>query len=116
MKILLEYFKAMEFNNKELELWVYYDTFLVILGLWDLYFTEYKKDFLAQLVFIEEFAQNIDKQKLKQFKKLLHLPFYNFLKKVHGVFLYRKIIRPFGKHCIVLPYRRVKNFLRRKNG
>ncbi len=30
--------------------------------------------------------------------------------------LYWKIIRPIGKYCIVLPYRRFKEFLRNKNG
>jgi len=49
-------------------------------------------------------------------KNLKNLEIFILLQKLHLFEIYRKIIRPIGKYCIVLPYRRFKEFLRSKNG
>ena len=80
----------------------------------DAYFSEHKKYYLDILSYYMNECKNncfetfviIDDQKIKK-----HL----FLAKLHLSWLYWKIIRPIGKHCIVLPYRRFKEFIRRKN-
>lgn len=48
-------------------------------------------------------------------KNLKVLKIFTLLLKIKIFPIYSKIIRPIGKHCIVLPYRRIKQIFRGKN-
>ena len=78
-------------------------------------FTDNKEDYFSKLdiLFKDNSTIFINPNQFVTYRK------FNFWKKVdnlHLSFIYWKIIRPFCKYCIVLPYRRVKNFWRCKNG
>ena len=76
------------------------------------YFSKYKKDFLNLFTYvIYKYKQIPEQNDFHAYKRAtMHL----LLSKLHLSWWYWKLIYPFGKHCIVLPYRRIKNFLRSK--
>lgn len=97
-------------DNESLILISYNYYLRIILGLWnDLYFSSYKSEFLEELSFIESLI-------VKKFKtvKLFKYNFHMLLAKLHLSFFYWRVIRPVGKHFIVLPLRKIQN-LRRNN-
>lgn len=65
--------------------------------------------------FIES-IENLDNYSQYKLKNLKIFKLFITMKKYCLFVLYSKLIRPFGKHCIVLPYRRFKEFLRSRNG
>lgn len=87
-----------------------------LLALWnDAYFSDYKIYYKKLLSFyIDEYHNNCSGEYV--YKDYRRANKHIFLAKYHLSWWYWKIIRPVGKYCVVLPYRRFREFLRSKNG
>lgn len=90
------------------------DYYLYILNfLWNgLYFSKYKNEYLQ---IVDDVINNLlSSNNITEFK---HFRGYNIIKfnlklaQYHLSWLYWKIIRPFGKYCIVLPYRKIEAYI-----
>ena len=101
--------------DEKLKLYIYDDTFYLISLLWSLYLSKYKKDFVNTIDYIQNFYSQYDKSLLLKLKGYKRIQLYTKLQKYHLMWLYLYIVRPIGKYCIVLPYRRIKQILRGKN-
>ena len=68
---------------------------------------------------LENFMKDVkqyQKEKSLQLTQIKNFETFIFLIHIHLFNIYKNIIRPIGKYCIVLPYRRIKKFLRNRNG
>lgn len=95
-------------NNDELKN-IAYDYYLININhiFTRLCLTKHKNECIEEL----KIARNSFDKKYKC-KSIKFCNFYLILVKFHLVFIYFKLIRPIGKNCIVLPYRRFREFLR----
>lgn len=98
--------------DEKLKLYIYDDSFYLIGLLWYLYFSKYKKDFINAVDYIQNFYSQYDKSLLIKLKGYKIIQLYTKLQKYHLIWIYLCIVRPIGKYCIVLPYRRFKEYLR----
>ncbi len=84
--------------------------FTCYIGFWsNLYFSSHKAEYLKRIDNFMAFGDNFGFNAKRAKKHLL-------LAKLHLSWWYWKLIRPIGKYCVVLPYRRFKEFLRSRNG
>lgn len=101
--------------NSTDSLYLYFYDYIVGLILIErsfIYFSEYKDRYISILKKLLKEYPNTNKHNSKYATNLKKLKRYLLLDKFHLNFLYLKIIRPFCKNYIVLPYR---NFVRRRN-
>lgn len=65
---------------------------------------------------INEFYNCFNVNELQKFKGYKRIKRYKLFYKYHLLWIYLRMLRPIGKYCIVLPYRRIKSFLRAGRG
>ena len=71
------------------------------------------------IVVLENFIKDVkqyQQEKSLQLTQIKNFETFLLLIRFHLFDIYKNFLRPIGKYCIVLPYRRFKEFLRKKNG
>ena len=102
--------------DNELKIFMYDKIIKSYVLYYDLIYSEYKNEFLEKIEEINGIYKTIEnKAILNNLSGYKRFRLFYTLSKSHLVGIYLYFIRPIGKHCIVLPYRRIKQIFRGKN-
>lgn len=118
-KIFLDKVKSLFLDNniefKSLEKTFLDYAFAGVVQLWEpLGLNNHKNEFFEYIDNFYKIYNSYSEQELVYARGYKKYKRYKLLSKLHLIFFYHKLIRPIGKYCFILPYRRLENFIRQK--